>query len=438
MIAPRARLVVWTTILGLPLGVLAAARPGWASLGGVLWLLAICSDALMAWRRLAAIEIDLPERVRLTTGQAGHIEALLHGVPAGAHGLSVGLPLAADLVASERVVSAVPVGRGDAKVRWQCRPRARGGFALDSCFIELVSLLGYWSARSRRRVTVEVKVYPGLLSERRRLAAFFLRHGAVGRRAQRQIGQGRELEQLREYQPGDAYADIHWKATAKRRQPVTKVFQVERAQEIYVLIDGSRLALRATGEEQLPLLERFIAAGLLLALAAERQGDRFGLIAFHDRVERYLPARNGLDHFQSCREVLSTFAAQRVSPDFEELSTFARSRLGRRALLLVLTDLQDPMAQQEFLRGLKTLVPHHLVDIVMPKPPGVAELFSDDDVESTEQVYERLGGHLMLRGLLELRRELGHRNTYLSLVDDERLGGEVLARYGALKQRQAL
>lgn len=438
MIAPRARLVAWTAILGLPLGVLAVARPVWASVSAVLWLLMVGVDALVARRRLAAIELESSQRLRMTTGQEGDIEVSLHNVPAAVTGLRVGLPLAAELVACDRIVDAKAIAPGEAVARWQCRPRARGSFALSTCFVELISARGYWSVRSRRRQAIEIKVYPGLLSERRRLAAYFLRHGAVGRRVQRQIGQGRELEQLREYQPGDAYGDIHWKATAKRRQPVTKVFQVERSQEIYVLIDGSRLTLRPTGDDELPLLERFIAAGLLLALAAERQGDRFGLIAFHDRVERYLPARNGLGHFQSCREVLATFAARRVSPDFEELATFARSRLGRRSLLLVLTDLRDPMAQQEFVRGLKTLVPHHLVDVVMPSPPGAARLFSDDVVESAEDVYERLGGHLVHRGLLELKRELGHRNTYLSLVDDARIGGEVLARYGALKQRQAL
>ena len=56
------------------------------------------------------------------------------------------------------------------------------------------------------------------------------------------IGKGREFEKLREYIPGDSYDEIHWKATAKRGRPVTKVFQIERTQEVYVVIDASRLS----------------------------------------------------------------------------------------------------------------------------------------------------------------------------------------------------
>ena len=69
-----------------------------------------------------------------------------------------------------------------------------------------------------------------------------MNRGAFGVHAQRQVGQGREFEKLREYAPGDSYIDIHWKATAKRGRPVTKLYQVERTQEVYVIIDASRLA----------------------------------------------------------------------------------------------------------------------------------------------------------------------------------------------------
>lgn len=437
MIAPRGRAVIWTAVVGIPLGILAAAVPSWAALGGILWVLTLAFDAAIGSRRLRSVSVSLPSEVRLTLGQVGEIAARISGLPATAPRPRLALQLPLELADDREAI--VDAGRGTERVaRWGVWPRERGLFPVELCYLELASPLGCWSARGRRATETAVKIYPGLLSERRRTRAFFLQKSELGQHPQRQVGQGREFEQLREYQPGDAFTDIHWKATAKRRQPVTKTFQVERSQEVYVLIDGSRLALRPTGEDGLPLLERFMAAGLLLALAAERQGDLFGLIAFNDRVRRFLPARGGLGHFQSCRELLSSFKCERVSPDFEELATFARTRIGRRSLLLILTDLQDPMVQREFQRGLGTLVPHHLVDVVMPRPPGAARLFEGGDVDSVEDVYDRLGGHLIARKLEELRRDLGHRNTFLSLVDDDALGGEVLARYGRLKQRQAL
>ena len=99
----------------------------------------------------------------------------------------------------------------------------------------------------------------------------------------RQIGRGREFEKLREYVAGDGLDEIHWKAAARRGRPITKVFQVERTQEIYVIIDASRLSARTMGEET--ALEREVAGALLTGAAAERAGDLFGLAAFSDRVE---------------------------------------------------------------------------------------------------------------------------------------------------------
>ena len=55
----------------------------------------------------------------------------------------------------------------------------------------------------------------------------------------RQVGRGREFEKLREYVPGDGSDEIHWKATARRGHPITKVFQLERTQEVYVILAGS-------------------------------------------------------------------------------------------------------------------------------------------------------------------------------------------------------
>ena len=90
----------------------------------------------------------------------------------------------------------------------------------------------------------EIRVYPNLLTERKNLAALFLNRGTFGIHAQRQVGKGRDFEKLREYVPGDGYDEIHWKATARRGRPITKVFQIEKTQEIYVIVDASRLSAR--------------------------------------------------------------------------------------------------------------------------------------------------------------------------------------------------
>src|SRR5579871_6103505 len=131
-----------------------------------------------------------------------------------------------------------------------------------------------WQVRRKETVAMEIRAYPNL---RRDDDLKALRLGVTGAHAQRQVGRGREFEKLREYLPGDGFDEIHWKATARRGKPVSKVFQVERTQEVYVIIDSSRLAARPVEEET--VLDRAIKAALVVGAAAERRGDLFGIAA---------------------------------------------------------------------------------------------------------------------------------------------------------------
>ncbi len=284
----------------------------------------------------------------------------------------------------------------------------------------------------------ELRVYPNLLAEGKSVAALFLRRGGLGIRAHRQVGKGRDFEKLREYIPGDSFDDIHWKATAKRGHPVTKVFQIERTQEVYVVLDASRLSARASGAPPRAALERFITAALILALAAERQGDLFGLAAFSDRVLSFLRARRGTSHFGACREALYTLVPQIVNPDFEELAAFLRLRLRRRALLLFLTDLDDPVLAEGFVKGVDLMRRHHLVLVGMLRPDGARPVFSDAGVSAPDDLYRALAGHIAWHNLQGLSQILKVRGASLMLLDRETMSADLVTRYVDVKTRQVL
>jgi uncharacterized protein (DUF58 family) len=310
----------------------------------------------------------------------------------------------------------------------------------------------------------EVRVYPNLFSDRKSLAALFLNRSAFGLHAQRQVGKGREFEKLREYVPGDGYDEIHWKATARRGKPITKVFQIEKTQEIYIVIDASRLSARPSGVEGSRLkvegsspravvdnlepatfnlepestLERYITAALMLGLAAEKQGDLFGLLTFTDRVQDFVRAKNGKAHYSTCRDALYTLQPQVVSPDFDELCTFIRLRLRRRTMLFFLTSLDDPALAESFVRNMDLIRRQHLVLVNMIQPPGVAPVFTNPNVASVDQLYQHLGGHLQWTKLRELEQVLKRRGVQFSLLGNERLSAELVSQYLNVKRRQLL
>jgi uncharacterized protein (DUF58 family) len=465
MIVPRARLLWWVSIVVLPGALLGALVPGAAILAAtVIALLLLLSilDAVRASGALEGIAVELPKAIFLFKDRAGSIDVQIKNERLKPLRLRLGLPLPRGIHSPEEDLLAVlPQGSELSRLSWPCTPARRGRYQLSQCYLEGTSPWGFWGMRRAAPVHTEIRVYPNLLTERKSVAALFLHRGGFGVHAQRQVGKGRDFEKLREYFPGDSFDDVHWKATAKRGRPVTKIFQIERTQQVYVIIDASRLSARpvvvptslrsriANPENQpdeqashpgveTTTLERFITAALILGLAAEQQGDLFGLITFSDKVEKFVRAKNGKTHYGTCRDALYTLQPQIVTPDFDEVCAFIRLRLRRRALLIFLTALDDPLLAESFVRNVDLISRQHLVLVNMMQPPGVRPLFSDPNVSSLDELYQQLGGHNLWHSLRELEKVLQRRGVTFSLLSHERLSAQLVTEYLSVKQRQLL
>jgi len=443
MVAPRSRLI-WTASASLPLALLATvtpvAGPICLALAGFLVLIA-AADAVAAGRNLDGIGIELPAIARMSKDRKTPLDVRVRNEQSRQKQLRIALGLPLEVQAEVDEVDVLLPGESVwSSLTWTCLPRKRGRYRVKAAYVEGISFLGFWVTRREIAVQSEIRVYPNLFSERKRLAALFLNRSTVGLHAQRQIGKGRDFEKLREYSPGDGFDEIHWKATARRAKPITKVFQIERTQEVYVLIDASRLSSRLT-QPDVPdssILERLVTAALVLGMAAERQGDLFGLLSFTDKVERFVRARNGKSHYNTCRDALYMLQPQTVTPDYDELFTFIRLRLRRRALVICLTSLDDPSLAESFAKSVELIRKQHLVLVNMVRQPETAPLFTESTAESTDDLYRKLGGHLRWHKLRQLEKVLQRRGVRLSQVEHERLSVELVSQYLNVKQRQLL
>jgi uncharacterized protein (DUF58 family) len=463
MIVPRFRLLFWVTAVVLPFALLGAVSPSatGVSLLCIGTLLAVAlADAVGARNSLAGIGVELPPIARMSKDREGKLELRIRNTRQRQRSLRVALAWPREIqTASETMDTLLPAQSEWSRLVWPCTPLKRGNYRFDKAYVEGSSPFGFWGVRKTLPAQSEIRVYPNLLNERKSLAALFLNRGAFGVHAQRQVGKGRDFEKLREYVPGDDYTEIHWKATARRGKPITKVFQIEKTQEVYVIVDASRLSARTTGRESkvegrepgarlLPstldprpsttVLERFVTAALVLGLAAERQGDLFGLVTFTDKVEKFVRAKNGKNHYSICRDALYTLQPKIVTPDFDELCMFIRLRLRRRALLVFLTALDDPALAESFVRNADLIRRQHLVLVNMLQMPGVKPLFTEPDVAGPDDLYGRLGGHLQWQKLRELQKILQRRGVQFSLLNNERLSAELVSQYLSVKQRQLI
>jgi uncharacterized protein (DUF58 family) len=464
MIVPGSKLLFWVAVVVLPFSLLAGVEPSAAMVSlafiGIFAAVAIL-DLIRAPGSLAGIGVTLPEISRMSTEREGKLEVRIRNKQGSQKNLRLALAMPREIESlQEDLRVALPAESEWSRVAWTCLPRKRGNYRLDAVYVEGDSPFGFWAVRKKLPANLEIRIYPNLLTDRKDLAALFLNRGVFGLHAQRQVGKGREFEKLREYVPGDGYDEIHWKATAKRGRPITKVFQIERTQEVYVVIDASRLAARATGDRgpkvgseepagglrppaleprlATTTLERFVTAALVLGLAAEQRGDLFGLLAFSDKVESFVRARNGKAHYSACRDALYTLQPKLVTPDYDEVCTFIRLRMRRRTLLVFLTALDDPVLAESFVRNMDLIRRQHLVLVNMLQPPGVAPVFSNPNLATMDELYQHLGGHLLWHNLRELEKVLQRRGVRFSLLKDERFSAELVSQYLNVKKRQLI
>jgi uncharacterized protein (DUF58 family) len=444
MIVPSERLLALTGATLLPLALASAASPeATPALGGLALLGAAVAvaDALAGPRRLRGLRATLPPIVRLSREKPGRVEVAVSGAPDG--WLRVGLPLPSEIECGspERRVAAGTAE--ETSVPFEVVPRRTGRWAVTSVRAEVASPLGLWDLRTSLPASTELRVYPNLLAERKAAATLFLNRGRAGLHVRRQVGKGREFEKLRDWVAGDAREDVHWKATARRARLVTKEYRTETTQEVYVVVDASRLSGRpardAAGRPGATTLDRFVAAALLLGAAAEQQGDRFGLVTFADRVEGFVRAGSGRAHFRACRDALALLSPHPVVPAFDELLPFLAGRLSRRSLVVLLSELDDAAVAESFLAGARVLARRHLVLAVSLLPATARPLFGREDRAATvEDVYERLAGHLQWRSLRQLDKSLARLGVTLALLPHESVAADLIARYLAVKGRQAL
>jgi len=454
-LVPRTKLLIWVGIIFLPVSILAAVLPAVTGPGiglAIGFLIVVVVDAAVSRKLLTGIRVTLAAVVRLSVGRESEMILSIVNDAAKVKQLRLGLAFPREIYSpNQDLITKLRDDTPHSLVTWPFKALKQGLYFLENCYLETTSRMGFWCLRRIEAARAEIRVYPDLFRERKKLSGLFLNRG-IGIHALRQVGKGREFEQLREYLPGDSYEDIHWKATARRGQPITKVYQIERTQQIYVIIDGSRLSARHSEspgsrltasehpdvDDYTTIMERYAAAALVMGLAADRQADEFGLLAFDDRVRKFVRAKTGKAHYDVCRDALYTLQAGSLTPDFAELFTFIATKIRRRALLIMLTNLDDPVLAESFTANIDVISRRHLVLINMLKPAGAQPLFSDPSANTVDDIYRKLGNHLVWRQLQETGKYLRRRGAGFYLLENENLCTDIVSQYLTVKRRQVL
>ena len=263
----------------------------------------------------------------------------------------------------------------------------------------------------------------------------------AGNRQVRQLGGGGEFAQLREYVAGDPFRDLDWKSTAKRRRPVTRVLQHERSQTIVLGLDvGRMMAARMdehAGRAGLTKLDHALHAALMLAWFALRQGDQVGLVIFGAGVSRYVPPGRGAGHYARLLEASFDVEAQSTFVDFRSLVSFVRTRVRKRALVVLFSDLLDEEHAMPLAECAAVLRQKHLPLCVTLEEP-LATRLADAPATNTSEVYARAAAADLLTDRERVKAHLAKSGVGLVEASASELALSTVRRYLEIKAKHAL
>ncbi|MCH7687933.1 MAG: DUF58 domain-containing protein [Planctomycetes bacterium] len=243
---------------------------------------------------------------------------------------------------------------------YHVQPHHRGQNRFGKVFLRCRTRLAFWTLQVEHALEHPVRIYPDiqavygveLLARQNRLAD-------AGVKLSRLRGRGNEFDRLREYRREDEYHSIDWKATSKHQQLISREYVVERNQNLLFLLDSGRSMCNELNG--ISHFDRALNAAILLSYVALRQGDSVGILAFSNRVERWVPPVRGTGAVQSLIRQVYELEPNYEATDYGLMVEELRRRYRKRSLVVLVTHALDEVHLESIGRHMHQLRSPHLV-----------------------------------------------------------------------------
>lgn len=405
----------------------------------VAWLLAAGAD--LATSRRAWRAAPLRWQRELPPALAVGVERPLGGslVNDGERGWQVALFEHVDPSFAVRGLPAatfVPKG-SSARLQYHARPGRRGLAHFAPAEVRVRTLLGLFDMRFRVGGETALRVYPNFaavagyawLAGDRRLSE-------IGIKSYPQRGSGTDFKQLADYRPGDAIRDIDWKATLRHGRPIVREYQDERDQRVVFLLDcGRRMrADEGAAAQHGSHFDAALDALMLLAYVALKEGDEVGAMTFGGGAaqQRSVAPRKGVRSLSTLIATLHDIEPAPTHPDYQAAATDLMKVLGKRSLVVVLTNFREEDAS-ELGPALALLRSRHLVLVASLRERALREI-AEQPLRVERDAIEVAGAQLFAQARDAAFRRLAGRDALLLDVEPQRLAIELVNRYRAVKR----
>jgi uncharacterized protein (DUF58 family) len=316
---------------------------------------------------------------------------------------------------------------------YSLRPVKRGVYKFGKINVFASTRIGFISRRFKTGEACDVKVYPSFFYLKQyEIQASSNKLKQAGNKRIKKIGQQLEPDQIKDYVKGDDYRIINWKATARRNKLMINVFQEERAQNLYCVIDKGRTMQSAFNG--MTLLDYSINASLALAYVAMLKGDKTGLLTFERRFDTLiLPSRTPLQ-MNRIQEALYSQQTAFAESDYSVLYQNVNKYAANRGLMLVFTNFDSVAAMQRQLRYLSRMAKRHSILVIFFENVELESL-ANQQPEDKEQVYQTVIAEKLEYEKRLIISKLRQHNILSLLTHPNHLTVDVINKYLEIKAR---
>lgn len=327
-------------------------------------------------------------------------------------------------------------------IRYSLRPTHRGVYGFGRVRVFVASPVGLLRRRFTCCEAHDVKVYPSfLMLHQYELLAISNNLTEMGIKRIRRVGHHTDFEQIKDYVTGDDFRTINWKASARRSKLMVNVYQDERSQQIYNVIDKGRVMQQAF--RGMTLLDYSINASLVLSYVAMYKEDRAGLATFSNDFDTFVPASRRPGHMQTLLETLYAQQTEFGETDYSALVANLNKHVTKRSLVVLYTNFTGLVSMQRQLPYLQQLNKRHRLLVVFFEDEELKEYISTHHApltthRSTESYYRQVMADRFVYEQRLIVSTLRQHGILSLLTTPQNLSVDVINRYLEMKSRQQI
>jgi len=321
-------------------------------------------------------------------------------------------------------------------IEYALRPVKRGVYHFGIIRVYVSSGIRLVIRRYDLGAEQSAEVYPAYLQIRKyELMAIHNHLSDIGIKKVRKIGHNIEFEHIKEYVEGDDFRTINWKATARKNELMVNLYQDEKSQNVYSLIDKGRVMQMPF--EGMSLLDYAINSSLVLSNVAIKKEDKAGIMTFEKAFDGFVPADKKRNQMRLILNFLYKQSTTYGETDFSNLYVRIKHKLKRRSLLLLYTNFESIHSFERQLPYFRKLAHAHLLVVIFFENTELTSLINTRP-DDTLGIYRKVIAEQFAHEKMQIVKILRKHGIQAVLTKPGELSVNIINKYIELKARQLI